>query len=201
MAERELTTDQKAALQAGVVYPAIFFEGEFETVGSPSAPTTLRLWTGPGSITIGADTYLGTSRVLGISPVQESTELKAIGFTVTLQGILEADVQRALAAVRQGRPGSLSLGLFTAAGALIDDLIPLQVGKLDMAAVLADGGSCNITVQYESDMVLLEVASERRYTPEDQKIDYPADTGFDDIYKLQDSEVIWQPVFLGTPAE
>lgn len=201
MAERDLTAGQKAALVDGEVYPALFFAGEFETFGSPSTASTLRLWSGNGSITVGSDTYLGNSRLLAISPVRETTEIRATGFSVTLQGMLEADVQRALNAVRQGRRGTLSLGLFTAAGALIDDLIPLQVGKLDVSVVAAGADACTVGIQYESELVLLEVPGDRRYTAEDQKLDDATDAGFDLVPKLQDMDVIWkQPVFdVGTP--
>ena len=32
---------------------------------------------------------------------------------------------------------------------------------------------------------------ERRYTPEDQKLDYPLDEGFSSVASLQDKQVAW----------
>ena len=43
----------------------------------------------------------------------------------------------------------------------------------------------------ESKLIDLERSRARRYTSEDQKIDYPDDKGLDFIADLQDKAVVW----------
>jgi hypothetical protein len=43
----------------------------------------------------------------------------------------------------------------------------------------------------ESRLIDLERSRERRYTSEDQKIDYPNDKGLEFIADLQDKEIVW----------
>ena len=55
-----------------------------------------------------------------------------------------------------------------------------------------DGGqTCTISVSAESRLIDLDRTRERRYTSEDQKIDFPNDKGLEFIADLQDKEIIW----------
>src|SRR5690348_17133335 len=110
MASRDLTATMAAAVQAAVVRPAIFYEGEFYSAGSPSAQF-LRLWTGMGDLVWNGYTWTGGGNLLAISPIEESTRIEALGFSVTLSGMPSALISLALQSIRQGKPGKLWLGL------------------------------------------------------------------------------------------
>jgi len=189
MATRNLTAGMLTAIADGTVRPALFFKGEYDSGGSPAY---LRLWTGVGSIT-GPDgqTFTGGGQLLGISPIEESTGVQAVGFTVMLSGMPTALISIALASVRQGKAGTLWLGCFDSSGALIADPYEVDTGRFDIILIEDLGETCTIAAQYESRLIDLERSRDRRYTHEDQQIDYPGDNGFDNVASLQDMQILW----------
>ena len=62
---------------------------------------------------------------------------------------------------------------------------------MDVMTITDTGDSISISLTVESELRALEKPSERRYTPEDQKIDYPFDKGFDFVPRLQDVQINW----------
>jgi len=52
-----------------------------------------------------------------------------------------------------------------------------------------DSSSINLTV--ENKLIQLDRARVRRFTDNDQKIDYPDDEGFSFVTKIQDKEIVW----------
>ena len=64
-------------------------------------------------------------------------------------------------------------------------------GFMDVMRLNDSGGTANIALNCESQLIALERANTRRYTPEDQKIDFPNDEGLDYVAGLQDDEIIW----------
>tara|TARA_Y100000114_G_scaffold150652_1_gene166395 strand:- start:802 stop:1719 length:918 start_codon:yes stop_codon:yes gene_type:complete len=64
-------------------------------------------------------------------------------------------------------------------------------GFMDVMRLNDSGGNANIALNCESQLVALERPNTRRYTPEDQKIDFPNDEGLDYVAGLQDDEIIW----------
>lgn len=190
MSERAIQPATSAALDAGTVFPAILFEGEFVD-SVHGTPDIVRLWSGVGSIVWDGRTFLGGGSLLGFSAIEETSEVRAAGFTGTLSGVPALDVHRALAGVRQGRPGTLWLALLNAGGTVIGDPVMLQSGRLDTATIDDDGTSATISIAYESRLVDLERARSRLYTPEDQRVDHPNDQGFDLVSRLQDMEILW----------
>lgn len=189
MAERDLSAAMLAAIAAGTVRPAIFYEGEF--VDGAEAPSFLRFWTGVGSITWDGYTWTGGGNLLGISALEETTDLKAVGFSVTLSGMPSSLISLALGNVRQGKPGKLWLALFDASWAMIADPYPLKRGRFDIAPIEDNGETCTISANYEDRLIDLERPRDRRYTHEDQQLDYPGDKGFEYVPSLQDMDIPW----------
>ena len=64
-------------------------------------------------------------------------------------------------------------------------------GFMDVMRLTDSGGTANIALSCESQLIALERPNERRYTPEDQKIDFPTDEGLDYVAGLQDDEIVW----------
>lgn len=188
MTTRDFTAGMDTAVQAAVVYPAILYEGEFESGG---VPAYLRLWSGVGSLSYDGDTYTGGGSLLGISEIAERSGIEAVGFSVTVSGMDSAAISIALQSIRQGKPGSLWLGCLDATGALIADPYLLQRGKFDIAVIDRTGPTCTITANYESQLIDLFRPRERRYTHEDQQLDYAGDLGFEYVPSLQDAQLVW----------
>ena len=188
MTARNLTAGVASAITEGAVRPALLFEGVFDSGGSD---TYLRFWSGVGDLSWDGHTWTGTGSLMAVSALEESSELRATGFSVSLSGMPSELISVALQGARQGRSGKVWLALFDASGALIADPYQLQAGKLDIMVTDNDGTKCTITAQYESNLIDLERPRERRYTREDQRIDHPDDQGFDYVPTLQEAVVVW----------
>ena len=181
---RALTAGMLAAIATGLVKPLIMFEGEF-------SGGTARLFTGYGTLSWNGYDWTGDGGMLRISNVQEVSELQAVNFTVSLNGQVSALAAIALAQVRRGKPGSVWLGLLNDSGALITDPYLCFKGRADKPDIMPDPNDAVISVAYESRLIVATKTKSRRYTSEDQKIDYPADLGFDYVPSLQDAVFTW----------
>lgn len=181
---RELTSLVSDELAKQVVAPIILYEGEFDG-------GTVRLWTGVGTLSWNGQSWVGRGEFLGFDAIEETTEVVAKGMQITLNGQESALVAVALAQCRMGKRGTLWLGFLDSAGAVISDPVQIFGGLLDVPTIQRNGDSSAISVSYESRLVGLTNPNDRRYTPEDQKIEFPTDTGFDFVAGLQDAQLVW----------
>jgi len=53
------------------------------------------------------------------------------------------------------------------------------------------GETSTITIAAENKLIAFDRASIRRFTAEDQKIEYPNDKGFEFVSKIAQQEIIW----------
>jgi hypothetical protein len=164
--------------------PVMFYEGEFTT-------GTLRLWTGYGTKTWDSKTWTGAGTLMAVSPLEESTAVRAIGAQVSLSGMNSSVLSAVLQAARYGKPGRLWFGVLDAAGAVVADPYLAFVGKLDVPTVDDGGETCTITVSYESRLISMQRSLERRWSDADQQIDFPGDTGFRYVADLPDKTISW----------
>lgn len=189
MPVRDLSAGVTARLGDRVVYPALFFEGTFWNVGL-GVEQLVNVWSGLGPFSWDSKTWLGQGNLVGLSSVEESTQLDALGFVVSLSGQNSSNISLAKQGMRQGKPGKVWLALLTAAGALADTPYRLKRGKLNIAVIDDNGPDCKISVTYGG-LLSDQRARERRYTHEDQQIDYPGDLGFQYVPLLQDMTIPW----------
>ena len=190
MATRDLTSGMATAVQAGTVYPAILYEGEFDDGAGGSA--FLRLWTGTGTLSWNGFSWTGAGNLIGISGVTESTELKANAFEAWLSGVSSALGAIALTAARKNRYGKLWLAMFNAGNwtTPIADPYLLKRGRFDTSPIDDSGDTAKITVRYEDRLATLSIPKERRYTSADQALRFPGDKGFDYVESLQDAQFL-----------
>ena len=185
---RTITTAFKNAIESSVVKPVIGIELEF-------SDGTLRFWNGYGNLTMTAGgsskTFTGAGDLLGISEIEESSTLSMSGVTLTLAGIKTSIISTALGANYTNRKGAIYLGLFDTSNNVIADVYTLFKGNMDVMNIQEGSETCVITLKLESRLITFEKASNRMYTLEDQKIDFPNDIGFEFIPDLQDKEIIW----------
>jgi hypothetical protein len=184
MTTRPLTPAFDAAVQDARLEPIVLFEGEFEG-------GTLRFWTGFGTVTWNGHAWTGFGNLVGVSAIEETLDTRAAGVRIRLSGVSASIISTVLAQARHYQPGRLWLGALDAAGAIIADPYRSFAGLLGGVSIEDSGDACTVTVTYESELALLEQSAERRYTDEDQRIDYPDDRGLEFVVGLQDKQIPW----------
>ena len=113
------------------------------------------------------------------------------GVTLTLSGIKSSLISTALSAQYTNRNGAIYLGLFDSSRNIVSDVYTLFKGKMDVLNISEGPATTVIQLKIESRLIVFEKASNRMYTLEDQKVDFPTDIGFEFIPDLQDKEIIW----------
>jgi hypothetical protein len=185
---RQLSTAMLDACQSNVVYPAIFLAATFT-----SGP--VYLWTGWGQITFTAagastaHTYSGIGTMGSLSAIEEGSSVNARGITLTLSGVDTNLLTEVLTEFSLGAPVTVYLGFFTAAGVFVDTPIPIFVGYMDQPTIDVAGQSAVITIACENKLVILNVVAARRYTNDDQQLDYPGDTGLEFVQGLIETTI------------
>ncbi len=185
MSSRTISAALKTALQADRVYPLLLAEMLFDS-------GALRLWNGVGDLTALGQIWTGTGLMLSISPMEETAEIRATGVNIALSGIPSEVVSIALAEDYQGRSASVYVGAFDASsGVVVTDPIKGFSGLIDLMPIDDGGETATIVVAVESRLIRLEEASRRRYTAQDQKVEFPNDTGLDHVASIQDAQLVW----------
>jgi hypothetical protein len=180
---RDLTAGVITQLQAASVEVGVLFEGEF-------ASGWVRLWSGVGTLSWDGKSWSGVGTLLGISGIDETNEIRASGLTVSLSGVPSDLLSAALGDARSGKTGRVYLAFFSGGSIVADPILQFE-GRLDVPAIEDGPETATISISYESELIDLERARERRYTPEDQAIDFPGDLGFDYVAALQDAQITW----------
>jgi len=209
---RNISTALEEASAKTVVFPIIFVEAEFDS-------GTTRMWSGVGDLVWDSKTWTGGGSLLNVSSIEETTEFKAIGTRVSLSGIPSELLSIALQEDYQGRTLRVYLGAFEVDYAFLtqengsyilkedsdfisvftdQDIVaePIVIfsGRMDIMTIGEAGNTSSIEVTVENRLIDFERTRERRYTSEDQKIDYPSDKGFEFVSSIQDTEIVWGKV-------
>ena len=187
MSRTDLTTALRDAYAADSVKPYTLVEMETNS-------GYIRVWDGLGDLVHETNTYTGIGTLLGISTISESSIVEAVGATITLSGIPSASLSAALSSFRANLPAKVWIGAFNlSTGAQIADPYLVFQGFTDEVSLDEGGDTSTIQINLENRLVVLEIPLDRRFTDEDQKIDYPSDVGFEYVPSLQDAEISWGP--------
>ena len=185
---RNITSAFNTAIGDSVVRPIFAVELDF-------SDGMLRFWNGYGDLTMTAGgsskTFTGSGDLLNISAVTETTEVQATGITIQLTGIKSSLISSALSANYTNRDATVYLGLFDSSKNVIADVYTLFRGKMDVLKIQEENELANISLQVESRLIVLDRPIQRRYTTEDQQINFSGDLGFEFIPDLQDKELVW----------
>ncbi len=181
---RDLTTAFEAATKAKEVAPILMVEMAFVS-------GTVRLWTGYGDITSGGHTWTGAGTLGSISEPEEVLDPAAKGITLTLTAVPNEYAALALSEEYQGRNAKVFLGVLNSDGTLIADPYQLFGGRMDVMTIQDGGTTSSISVSVENRLIDLTRSRERRYSHQDQQIEYPGDLGFEYVNSLQDKEIRW----------
>jgi len=186
---RALSAEMLAVATADIVRPIYLVKAEFDS--TPPEDRNLYLWSGFGNLTFNGKNYLGVGNLLSISAVDESTDLTATGASIVLSGIQSPLLAIARDEDYQGRPITIYLGALDDTGDLIASPTVLFSGFMDVMTISEAGETSTISVTAENKLIAFDRSYVRRYTAEDQKIDYPNDMGFEFVAKIADQEIIW----------
>jgi len=74
---------------------------------------------------------------------------------------------------------------------VIADVYTVFKGKMDVLNISEQGNTATITLNIESRLISFDLPINRKYTLEDQQVDFPNDVGFEFIPDLQDKEITW----------
>ena len=181
---RTLSTEMQAVASADLVRPIYLVKMEFDS-------GDVNLWSGLGNLVYNGDTYIGTGDLMAISPVKESEELIANGVNFTVSGIKQSLVSIARDEPYQGRQITLYLGAFDENADIISSPVILFGGFMDVMTISDSGETSTISISAENKLIAFDRASVRRFTAEDQKIDYPLDKGFEFVSQIAQQEIIW----------
>ena len=149
------------------------------------------VWPGYGDLVWNGMTFKGLGTLGKIEPSTDTSDLSAQGATFILEGVSSASLALAIGQVQQGLPAITWLGFFNAQNALVRDPTILFSGLTDVCKINETGETCEISVTCENKFARLSTLSSRRFTSDDQALDYPGDVGFIYVPSLQDSSVLF----------
>lgn len=155
---------------------------------SSQSTDTLRFWSGLGDITIDGETYVGSGAVLQAKPSGESNGVNAKGATILLSGIDQSITNDVIALPYQNRPAKIITG-FKVSGAY--EWITVFRGFMDTITITEDGTTSNVEVKCENRLIDMLRARERRYTQEDQQIEFPSDQGLNFVHEMKQKKIVW----------
>lgn len=177
------TASVTAEVNAQTLEPAVAVELFFDS-------GTIRLWSGHESRSYGGNSFIGAGNLLSINLADESTEIAAKSVSVGLNGINSSIVSLALS--EDYRDRTLKIWLwFLDSGSIVSDPYNVFTGYMNTINVQDSGETCSISVTAESRLVDLQRPRLRRYTSEDQKIEFPSDLGLDFVTNIQEAQVKW----------
>lgn len=210
---RTISSGFAQAINSRETQPALFFEIHF--VSGP-----VYIWSGYQSIDWNGHTWLGAGGLVNVSTIEESSTVEAKGITISMSGISTDFLSDILLEFQVGLPAIVYLGFFdttgtesgggygsggygeggygSGAGGGIGSLIPDPViswsGRTDQPTIEMDGTTATISVNCENRFVEMNVAVDRRYTNEDQQLDFPGDRGMEFVNSIQDVRIFWGQV-------
>lgn len=181
---RNLTGGMVTEITGAKLSPIYFVEIDFDG-------GTIYLWSGFGTVSWNAHSWVGVGNLGSIATVVESNDVIAQNIILSLSGIAPQFVGLALDDCRQNSTVRVWFGALADDGAIIANPAQIFLGHLDVPTITEGANASTISITCENPLIDLNRASNRRYTPEDQKIDYPTDKGFDFVASIQDWSGEW----------
>jgi len=181
---RSLTSAMQSAVTADLVRPIILVQCAFDS-------GNLNLWNGVGNLTVSSVDYIGAGTLLAIGEIAETSELQANGITVTLSGITDPLLAKARDEDYQGRELKVLLGAMDASNGVISTPVNVFSGFMDTMVINDSSETATIQIAVENRLIGFERTRVRRYTAEDQLIDFPNDKGLEFVADMAEKEIVW----------
>ena len=184
---RGLTSAVKTELATGSIEPVYLVDIEFSSrIYLTNAPFDIT-----SSVSGSSQTYLANGHLRSITGANETNRPTKNTLSFSLSGVDQTYIAVALNENIINTNVSLYKGYLDSNNAVVSDPYLLFSGRMDLMNIDDSGETCTIGVSAESRLIDLDRTRERRYTSEDQKIDFPNDKGLEFIADLQDKEIIW----------
>lgn len=169
---RGLTTEIKAAIAAGTVYPVYLAYFDFDGYA-------LRTWTGEGDLSYDSETWSGDGYLQALPTIAESANLYAESVTLQLTGKPDTAVDLSDPAKYQGRAVAVYVGFYAADGTLPStNIYKLFSGTMSQVEFSSDAQDESWVVTAESRLVDLQRVKSALSTHEEQRSRYPDDNGY-----------------------
>ena len=155
---------------------------------------TLLLATTYADLLIGGNTYLGSGHILNVSPITVTSDTKASGVNITLNGLDSGLLSAGLTEDTQGMVVEIYFGLLTTsnnADTIVDTPYEIFSGFIDSMVLQEDGDESKLKFAVENKLITLEIPTDRRYTDQDQQNFFSGDKGCNFVTSLQDKSVAW----------
>ncbi len=186
---RDTTTEFNSELTATSIQPVLLSEVYFfdDSSGSPpSQETPIRLWSGIGDLSWDSKTWQGVGDLLKVEPSAETEEITPSSIRLTLGGIKSSFISLALQSTRQGKRVNVWFGFIdSSTGLIVSDPLGIYLlfnGRVDTIEIEEGPEGAIITLSAENRLTDLGRKRERRYTPEDQKSQFPNDKGLETVH-------------------
>ena len=181
---RSLTSGMQSAVTADLVRPILLVQCAFDS-------GNLNLWNGIGDLTVDSVDYVGAGTLLSVGEISETSELAANGLNVALSGVTEPLISKARDEDYQGRELKVLMGAMDDSNSVIADPVIIFSGFMDTMVINDGAETATIQVTVENRLIEFERNRVRRYTAEDQKIDYPNDKGLEFVAEIAEKEITW----------
>jgi len=181
---RSLTSGMVSAVTADLVRPILLVQCAFDS-------GNLNLWNGIGDLTVDSVDYVGAGTLLSVGEISETSELAANGMNLALSGVTEPLISKARDEDYQGRELKVLMGAMDDSNSVIADPVVIFSGFMDTMVINDGAETATIQVTVENRLIEFERNRVRRYTSEDQKIDYPNDKGLEFVAEIAEKEITW----------
>lgn len=155
---------------------------------------TLLLATTYADLIIGGNTYLGTGNIIGVSPITETSDTRASGLEIVLNGLDTSILSAGLTEDTQGMVVEVYFGVLTTtnnADAVVDTPYQIFSGFIDSMVLEENGEESSLKFTVENKLITLEIPTDRRYTDQDQQNFFSGYKGCNFVTSLQDKSVAW----------
>lgn len=178
---REMNAATQAEFAKRRFWPILLCELKFDS-------GCFRMWTGLGTINWRGETWHGCGNLAKVGTVTETLEPRVAPLVIELGKIGPEVLKIAVKEDWQGRPGVAYQGVLSEARQLIGEPFQLRRGMMDMMS-LGHGAEHFIRLTISGRDIDLRRNVVRRYTPGDQRGEFPDDAVFDFIPALQDKVI------------
>ena len=155
---------------------------------------TLLLATTYADLVIGGNTYLGSGNILSVAPITETSDTRASGLEISLNGLDTSILSAGLTEDTQGMVVEVYFGVLTTtdnADVIVNTPYQIFSGFIDSMVLEENGEESSLKFTVENKLITLEIPTDRRYTDQDQDNFYPGDKGCNFVTSLQDKSVAW----------
>ena len=155
---------------------------------------TLLLATTYANLIIGGNTYLGSGNILSVAPITETSDTRASGLEIVLNGLDTSILSAGLTEDTQGMVVEVYFGVLTTtnnADAVVETPYQIFSGFIDSMVLQENGETSSLKFMIENKLITLEIPTDRRYTDQDQQNFFSGDKGCNFVTSLQDKSVAW----------